>query len=170
MAYLPSGSKLTIRNILYQRGSKVGEMNLDYTYEGKNVEKLKDFVPKLIQTVFNPTTWQKKNTEIKGNSYSTVWHLFKDLDYYSYLRFDVKLKIESRGNHGKAKITIEEPCIVTEYPQETYWQKTFIYEIFRVAWHNIFYNKKIGEHMEWAKTKISCFEEKLLSYFDRLKE
>ncbi len=170
MVYLPSGAKLTIVNVLYERGSKPGEWDLDYTYEGKNVEKLKEFLPKLIKTVFNPTTWQKKNTEIKDNTYSTMWYLFKDLDYYSYLKFDVTLKIESEGNHGKAKISIKKPCIVTEYPQETYWQKTFIYEIIRVGWHNLFYNKKIEGYMEWGWTKFSCFEEKLLSYFDKLKE
>ena len=170
MGYIPSGTRLTIRNELYKRGAKPGLVDLKYSYEGKKVKKLIDFIPKLVKTVFNPTTWQQELVETKEGGYSASWRVFKDLDYYTYLRFDLKLEIEFRGDEGKATIVIGEPCIVSEYPQETYWQKTFIYEIFRVLWHNLFYNKKVEEYMDWGRTQISCFEEKLFAYFDKLRE
>ncbi|HIE41061.1 MAG TPA: hypothetical protein EYP80_00185 [Candidatus Aenigmarchaeota archaeon] len=169
MGYVPAGSKLTIWNELYKRGAKPGLKDLTYVYEGKNVRKLIDFVPKLIQTIFSPTTWQQKVISVKENEYSAEWFMFKDLDYYSYLRIDVELKIRYKGDIGVAKIKLGEPVIVTEYPQETYWQKTFIYEILRVLWHNLFYNRKLQEYLEFGRMKVSCFEEKLLKYFEKLK-
>lgn len=168
MGYIPSGSKLTIWNPLYKRGSKPGIKNLEYNYQGKNAEKLVKFVKKLIQSIFVPTTWQQKEINIKDGEQAYTWFIFKDLDYYTYFRVDVEMKISEK--EGKVKIKLSEPVIVTEYPQETYWQKTFIYEILRVIWHNLFYNKKVEEYLESYKLKISCFEEKLLKYFEKLRE
>lgn len=170
MGYLPSGTKLTIVNYIYTRGTKPGERMVAHTYEGKNVMRLKEFVPKLVKTIFNPTTWQQKETEVKEGKYSSIWHVFKDLDYYSYLRFDLKIKISYKGNEGKASIELGDPVVVTEYPQETYWQRTFIYEIFRVLWHNLFYRKKLEGYMDWSRTKVSTFVERLQSYFEKLEK
>ena len=169
MGYKPAGSKLTIWNELYKRGAKPGSKDLTYIYEGKNAEKLTEFIPKLIQTIFAPTTWQQKVIKVSENEYSAEWHMFKDMDFYSYLRIDVELKIKSKNNKGVAKIKLGEPVIVTEYPQETYWQKTFFYEVLRVLWHNLFYDKKLQYYLDWGRTKISCFEEKLFKYFEKLK-
>ena len=168
MGYIPSGAKLTIWNELYKRGAKPGLKNLEYFYEGKNPQKLKEFLPKLIKTVFAPTTWQQKEVSIKENEYSVKWYMFKDLDNYTYFRVDIDLKIKHKGNKGTAKISLGEPVVVTEYPQETYWQKSFFYEILRVAWNNMFYAKKVKEYLDWGRLKISCFEEKLLKYFEYL--
>ncbi len=170
MGYIPTGAKLTIWNDLYKRGSKPGLKNLEYFYEGKNTKRLIEFIPKLVQTIFAPTTWQQKEVNVSEGGYRVYWYVFKDLDNFTYFRVDVEIKIEYKGNTGKAKIKLSEPVVVTEYPQETYWQKTFFYELLRVFWHNVFYNKKVDEYLNWAKLKVSCFEEKLLKYFDRLKE
>jgi hypothetical protein len=168
MGYVPSGTKLTIINPLYQRGAKPGLKNLEFYYQGKNADKLIKFVPKLVQTIFTPTTWQQKEVNIKENEESYTWFIFKDLDYYTYFRVDVELKITKKEN--RVKIKLSDPVIVTEYPQETYWQKTFLYEILRVLWHNLFYNKKVEQYLDWGRLKISCFEEKLFKYFDKLRE
>ena len=167
MGYIPTGAKLTIWNDLYKRGSKPGVKTLEYSYKGKDVKKLVDFVPKLIQTIFMPTMWQQKEISVTEDTYEVYWYVFKDLDSFTYFRVDIEVKIDFKS--GKAKIKLSEPVIVTEYPQETYWQKTFFYELLRLIWHNLFYNKKVEEYMDWAKLKISCFEEKLIKYFDRLK-
>jgi len=169
MVYIPSGAKLTIWNDLYKRGSKPGLKNLEYFYEGNNPNKLIEFVPKLVQTIFSPTTWQQKEVKVKEGQYEAVWYVFKDLDNYTYFRVDVEIEVKYKENKGEAKIKLSEPVIVTEYPQETYWQKTFFYEFLRIAWHNLFYNKKIEEYLDWARLKVSCFEEKLFKYFDKLK-
>jgi len=168
MGYIPAGSKLTIWNPLYKRGAKPGIKNLEYIYQGKNASKLVEFVRKLIQTIFVPTTWQQKEISVKEGEEAYVWYIFKDLDYYSYFRVDVEIKISKK--EGKAKIKLSEPVVVTEYPQETYWQKTFFYEILRITWHNLFYNRKIEEYLEFCRLKISCFEEKLLKYFEKLRK
>jgi hypothetical protein len=170
MSYIPSGSKLTIKNELYKRDSKPGEIDLVYTYEGKNVKKLIQFVPKLIKTIFVPTTWQQKEVNVKKGTYSAKWHVFKDLDHYTYFRVDVDIDIKFNEDEGKAKIKLGEPIIISEYPQETYWQKTFLYEILRVSWYNFFYRKKLGNYLNWGRLKISCFEEKLFKYFDKLRK
>ncbi len=170
MGYIPSGAKLTIWNELYKRGAKPGLKNLIYSYEGKNPKKLISFIPKLVQTVFMPTTWQQKEIKVSDGEYEANWYIFKDLDNYTYFRVDVEIEIKYKGDKGSAKIKFGEPVIVTEYPQETYWQKTFFYEILRVGWHNLFYNQKIEEYLDWGRLKVSCFEEKLLKYFEKLKE
>ncbi|MCK4428965.1 MAG: hypothetical protein KAU95_01210, partial [Candidatus Aenigmarchaeota archaeon] len=116
MVYIPSGTKLTIWNELYKRGAKPGLKNLSYSYEGKNPKNLIKFVPKLVKTVFAPTTWQQKDISVKEGSYEVTWYIFKDLDNFSYLRVGMEVKVKYNGNKGSAKIDLEEPVIVTEYP------------------------------------------------------
>jgi hypothetical protein len=173
MGYVPSGSKLVIWNELYKRGAKPGLKNLGYTYEGKNPDRLIQFLPRLVRLVFNPSTWQQKEVNVKQispseGSYSSIWYLFKDLDTYTYFRVDVELSIKWKDGHGTAKIKLGEPVILTEYPQENAWQKSFFYEILRMFWHTYFYNKKLMAHMDWGRLQVSIFEEKLLHFFERL--
>lgn len=169
MGYVPSGAKLTIWNEIYKRGSKAGIKDTSYSYEGKNPQKLIEFVPKLIQDIFAPTTWQQKDVTFKEGKYECVWFVFKDLDNFSYFKVDVELDIGYKDGVGKAKVKLGEPVIVTEYPQETIWQQSFFYEVFRVAWHNMFYGKKVEEYLDWARVTVADFEEKLFRYFDKLK-
>jgi len=169
MGYVPSGAKLIIWNELYKRGAKPGLKNLAYTYEGKNPEKIIQFLPKLVKLIFNPTTWQQKEINVSEGSYKSEWFLFRDLDSFTYFRVDVELSVKYKDGMGKAEIKLGEPVIITEYPQETMWQKSFFYEILRMFWHNTFYNKKLLAHLDWGRLQVSCFEEKLLHYFEQLK-
>lgn len=168
MGYVPSGSKLVMWNELYKRGAKPGLKNLTYTYEGKNPEKIIHFLPKLVRLVFNPTTWQQKEIKVAEGKYESAWYLFRDLDAYTYFRVDIELEVKYKDGKGSAKIKLGEPVIITEYPQETLWQKSFFYEIIRMFWHNYFYQKKLIAHLDWGRLQVSCFEEKLLHYFELL--
>ncbi|OYT42925.1 MAG: hypothetical protein B6U88_02500, partial [Candidatus Aenigmarchaeota archaeon ex4484_56] len=113
----------------------------------------------------NKCLWNKE-ISLK-DKYECYWYIFKDLDNFTYFRVDIEIEV-SGSDTGKAKIKLTEPVIVTEYPQETYWQKSFVYEVLRVIWHNAFYRKKLEKYIEWGLLKVSCFEEKLMKYFDKL--
>ncbi|MGC9310796.1 MAG: hypothetical protein ACP5E4_03685 [Candidatus Aenigmatarchaeota archaeon] len=168
MGYVPAGSKLVFWNELYKRGAKPGLKNLAYTYEGKNPEKIIPFLPKLVKLIFAPTTWQQKEIRVSEGAYTSMWYLFRDLDPYTYFRVDIELSVKYKDGKGTAKIKMGEPVIITEYSQDTLWQKSFFYEIIRMAWHNVFYRKKLEAHMDWGRAQVSCFEEKLLNFFDEL--
>jgi hypothetical protein len=168
MGYYPAGNRLVIWNELYKRGGKAGLKNLEYSYEGKNPEKLIAFLPKLVKFIFGPTTWQQKEVKVTEGGYSATWYLFRDLDGFTYFRVDVDLKIKYKDGKGSAKIKLGEPVMITEYTVDSVWQKSFFYEIFRMFWHNTFYDKKLRAHMDWGRKQVSCFEEKLFAYFDEL--
>lgn len=169
MGYVPAGSKLIIWNELYKRGAKPGLKNLAYAYEGKNPDKIIPFLPKLVKLVFAPTTWQQKEIKVTPNSYKSVWYLFRDIDSFTYFRVDVELAVKHKDGFGTIAIKLGEPVMITEYNQDSMWQKSFFYEILRMMWHNAFYQKKLEGHMDWGRSQVSCFEEKLLAFFDQLK-
>jgi hypothetical protein len=170
MGYVPSGGKLVMWNELYKRGAKPGLKNLAYSYEGKNPERIIPFLPKLVRLVFNPTTWQQKEIKVGEGKYDSSWYLFKDLDTYTYFRVDIELSVKYKDGKGTAKVKLGEPVIITEYPQETPWQKSFFYEIIRMFWHTYFYQKRLVAHLDWGRLQVSIFEEKLLHFFERMKD
>ena len=62
------------------------------------------------------------------------------------------------------------PRLITEYPQDTIWQQSIIYEIFRRFWHKFFYHRKRMEYLDLAKELIVNFETGIKSFIDGLKK
>ena len=69
--------------------------------------------------------WAKKEG---GDVFQIRWWLHKDLDTYTYIYFRVDLKGKGDEKRGDAFIRIK-AWLRTEYPQDTFWQRTIIYEM-----------------------------------------
>lgn len=145
-----------------------------FKYKGKHPERLITFIPKLLHTVFNPGPYNLKEVSFskevkKGReSFSFKWELNKELDRWSYYRIDVKLKGWTENGEGEAEVELAEAVLITEYPQDTYWQKTIFYEMLRMLWHRLFYEKKMEEYLKKGRLLCNCFVERLQQYFEKL--
>lgn len=78
----------------------------------------------------------------KANNYKVSWLITKEFDDLSYGYTRVKLAAKT-SEDGSGMITIEvNPVVRTEYPQDTVWQKTFLYEVGRMIADKLFYESQ----------------------------
>ena len=72
--------------------------------------------------------------------FNSKWTVIKQMDVYSYLRFDITLNgdEDKKTKGGKANISIK-PRIFTEYPQDNIIQQNIFYEMARRLWHETVY-------------------------------
>ena len=144
------------------------------SYIGPHPEKLYKKVNELIRTIFNvPDAYvQEKVYNIeKGKDserFEVDWETNKLLDVFSYLAVEITLRGFSAAGEGKADIVIK-PRLITEYPQDTIWQQSIIYEMFRRFWHKRFYHHKRMEYLNLSKELIVTFERAVKNYMDDLK-
>ena len=96
--------------------------------------------------------WSKGETE----KFSIRWEVNKDLDKFSYYFVEVRLNGEMAKNTGKVEIEVE-GLLRTEYPQDTFWQRSLIYEILRMFWHTTFYGSKRDEYLREGRRLMSLF-------------
>ena len=68
----------------------------------------------------------------------------------------------SSGFSVRASENIEIDGVVrTEYPQDTFWQKSLLYEIMRMFWHSAFYSSKRDEYLKEGRRLMSLFCDQL---------
>jgi hypothetical protein len=96
--------------------------------------------------------WSKGETE----KFNIRWEVNKDLDKFSYYFVDVRLVGEMAKNNGKAEIEVE-GVLRTEYSQDTFWQRSLLYEILRMFWHTTFYGSKRDEYLRDGRRLMSIF-------------
>jgi len=156
-----SRSKIMIQDELLKPRNKVF---LDY--HGPHPEKFYNEIPQLLMTVFrvNESALQEKKffwTRGEPMKFKIAWEVDKDLDRFSYLWVDIKLEGSSPSQgDGTASITIE-GAIRTEYPQDTFWQKSLLYELLRTFWHKTTYIKQRERFLQDGRRHMSIFIEEL---------
>lgn len=164
-------TKLVLQDNCFEEDPGRVEMKL----VGPNVSKLYSKMYELIKAVFNVTdadiqetmhNWGK--TE-KGEKFKVRWWMHKDMDLFSYLYIRFDLSGQQIGTTGNASITIR-GILRSEYPQDTIWQRSLLYEILRTFWHRIFYFRKREEYAEECRHSILFFERKLREIFNKLGE
>ncbi len=144
------------------------------SYIGPYPEKFYKKINEMIRTVFNvPDAYvQEKSYNVeKGKDterFEIDWEVNKILDVFSYITVEITLRGFSTAGEGKADIRIR-PRLITEYPQDTVWQQSLIYEIFRRFWHKRFYHRKRMEYLNLSKELIVTFEKSVKNYIDELK-
>ncbi len=121
-------------------------------FSGKNPEKFYKEVPKLLAAIFRVHTGQLQEKRVilgKGETdkFKFVWELDKDLDKYSYYYIELEVSGSVSKGVGNADIVIK-PALRTEYPQDTFWEKSLLYEFVRMLWHSMFYN---AQREEWIR-------------------
>lgn len=163
-------TKLLIYDYIFE---PVKQIKISYT--GPNPEKFYKKINELIRTVFNVPeayvqekeyTWEKlKETE----RFEVAWEVNKLLDMFSYVVTEIEMRGFSSGGEGKVSITMK-PRLITEYPQDTVWQQSIVYEMLRRMWHRIFYHNKRMEYLNLGKELLVNFESSIKHFAEELRQ
>ena len=71
------------------------------------------------------------------------------------------------GKEGKANVRIE-GMLRTEYPQDTVWQKSVFYEMFRVFYHKVIYEDTRKQFKIKCRDLIGSLNEEIKSFLNIL--
>jgi asparagine synthetase B (glutamine-hydrolysing) len=148
---------------------------ISMNYVGPKPESYYKKINQAVRTVFNvPDAYvqEKEYTWEKGEEaekFEIKWEVNKLLDTFSYITLEISLEGFVKGGHGKAKIALR-PRLITEYPQDTVWQNSIVYEMLRRFWHKMFYHKKRMEYLNMGKELVTSFESDLKRYGEGLRE
>ena len=134
-------------------------------------------VNELIRTVFNVPdayvqekayNWERSE---ESDKFEIEWEVNKILDKYSYLNIEVELKGFASKAAGDGKISLRiKPRLITEYPQDTVWQQSIVYEMMRRFWHKLYYHKKRMEYLNFGKEVVTSFESSIKHYSETINQ
>mgnify|MGYP001573536592 CR=1 FL=1 len=162
-------TKLVIWDYIFEPAK---EIKIFYT--GPNPEMLYKKLNELIRVVFNvPEAYvQEKQYDwekLKGTErFSVSWEVNKILDLFTYVTIEIDLSGFSTDGEGRAQIRMK-PRLLTEYPQDTIWQQSIVYEMLRRFWHKAFYHHKRMEFLNYGKELLVNFETSIKNYIETLK-
>lgn len=148
--------------------------DLKINYAGKHPERFYKKINELIRTVFNiPDAYVQEKlfnweNEKDTERFEVLWEVNKILDLFSYVTVEVDLKGFSTAGEGRASIRIK-PRLITEYPQDTIWQQSIVYEMLRRFWHRMFYHHKRMEYLSLGKELLVNFEGSIKHFAESLK-
>ena len=130
-------------------------------YSGADPERFYTEIPRLLVSVWRISEHQiheRKITWSKGDpeTFKVSWEANKDLDKFSYYVLSVNLEGSFSKKYGTAIITIE-GALRTEYPQDTIWERSLLYEFMRMTWHSVFYKSMRDGYFEEGRRLLSTF-------------
>ena len=134
-------------------------------FTGKKPERFYKEIPQLLQAVFrvHPGEIQEKKFSWKKGDpekFSVKWEMDKSLDRNTYYMVVVDLKGQTSKGQGSADIVVE-GAMRTEYPQDTVWERSLLYEFLRMTWHRLFYGSKRDQMLRDGRKLIGVFLEDL---------
>lgn len=162
-------TKLLIWDYIFE---PVKDIRISYT--GPHPEKLYQKLKELIRGVINvPDAYiQEKNynwEKLKESErFEVEWEINKILDAFSYITIEITLRGFAAGGEGKADLRIR-PRLITEYPQDTIWQQSIVYEMLRRFWHQRFYHHKRMEFLNLGKEILVSLEAAVKKYTEELR-
>lgn len=116
------------------------------------------------QIIERDVSWDRSGEE---ENFSVTFDVIKDMDKFSFIQISVSIKGSAKpskefGKEGSLSITID-GILRTEYPQDTLWQRSLIYEIFRTFFHKFIYE---GTRKKYRDECVSL----MLQLHEELKE
>lgn len=147
-------------------------------YTGPNPQAIYEFVRKLFYTLFNITEKELQERDFRwekvpgGESFHVRFELIKDLDTYTFQDITVTLDGTVRpskefGKEGTVRVVFEGK-IRTEYPQDTIWQRSLIYEMSRTFYHKLIYQNIRKKYIEECRALLLQFSDEIKSFFNLL--
>ena len=149
-----------------------------FSYAGPNPQNSYEYIKKLFVSIFNVDEREIQEREFRWDRLGTEevfhvkWEVVKDLDQFTFQHLAIGLDGVAKpskefGKEGSLKIRIE-GRIRTEYPQETVWQRSLLYEMFRVFYHKVVYESTRKRYIKECKATLGRFSEELRSFFNIL--
>jgi|SRR5438445_7567241 len=148
------------------------------SYTGPNPQNLYTEIKKLLETIFRVEKgavqernyfWDRSSAEEK---FSVKWEVVKDFDRFTYMIVEIDFDGTTKpsktfGKEGKANVRIE-GMLRTEYPQDTVWQKSVFYEMFRVFYHKVIYEDTRKQFKIKCRDLIGSLNEEIKSFLNIL--
>jgi len=108
----------------------------------------------------------------KEERFEIEFQVRKDLDKYSYIFAEGGLSgsirpSEEFGKEGNVSINIR-AAVRAEYPQDTFWQRSIIYEFFRVLYHKLIYVGTWDKYMADCRDMLTMFINEMKAYLNIL--
>jgi len=164
-----AATKLILWDDIYPTYKRV---NIEY--KGRNPQLIYRKIKRALRDIFRipEGNLQERNfkweTSEKGEEFSADWDAIKPLDNFTYIKIEVRLRGFVSGGVGRISVSYR-PTLVTEYPQDTFWQQNILYEMLRRLWHVLFYRKKRNEYFEMAQKMAERFEEEIKEFIHAMK-
>jgi len=164
-------TKLVMEDDCYEKDP--GTITMKYV--GPHVNQLYNKIYETMKMIFRVSDADIQETDYswgKGKEtekYKVRWWIHKDMDLFSYLFVRLDLSAEGNDRTGNATVAVR-GLLRTEYPQDTVWQRSLFYEMFRTLWHRMFYHKKRDEYATECKRLSMVFQKKMIEYFKQLRE
>jgi hypothetical protein len=150
---------------------------LELIYSGPNPQKA---YPKIIDTLLTVLRVPRENIQEKEfnwdrskpeEKFKITWEVIKNYDKFSYMLIVVDMSGSVRpgkaGKEGKIRVEIE-GVVRTEYPQDTMWQRSFFYEMFRMFYHKVFYQEQRKRHVDSCRDSMLSLQAEIKSFFNLL--
>ncbi len=138
-----------------------------YTVEFKGLkpDKFYHAIPKIFMSVFRIDEHHLQEKKISWThgeveKFKVSWEATKELDNFSYFMFTIDLSGSQSKGSGEATVILE-GFMRTEYPQDTVWQKSILYEMLRIFWHKNFYLNQRSKYMEEGRREMARFVEEV---------
>jgi hypothetical protein len=151
---------------------------IEFSYSGPNPDKA---YPKLIDILNKNLGVPRENIQEKDfkwdrtkpeEKFSASFEIVKDYDKFSYMYLEVSMSGSLRpskdfGKEGNIRFVIE-GMIRTEYPQDTLWERSFVYEMFRTFYHRMFYDEQRQRWIQECRDSILQIQTELKEFFNLL--
>jgi len=148
------------------------------SYSGPNPQTLYEQIKKLIVVVFGAQereiqernfSWDRSKPE---ETFRVTFEFVKDLDSFSFMWFTIILTGVARpsrqfGKEGNADMRIE-AALRTEYPQDTLWQRSLLYEMFRAFYHRFIYEDKRQKFKNDCRDLVGQLQNEIKSFLNVL--
>jgi hypothetical protein len=153
---------------------------LTINYTGPNPQlAVKKYID-LLKLVFKVTdsevqekffNWDRHGREER---FDIEFELRKDLDKITYIFVQGRLNgvikpSEEFGKEGRVSVSIR-GAIRAEYPQDTFWQRSIVYEFFRVLYHKLIFVDVWEKYMEDCREMLTLFINEMKSYLNLLRQ
>jgi hypothetical protein len=132
----------------------------------KQVFKVSD--AEVQEKIFN---WDRSGKEEK---FEIEYELRKEMDKNSYIWIQGQLNgavrpSEEFGKEGNIRISIN-GAVRAEYPQDTFWQRSILYEMIRIFYHKIIYSSNWDKYMDDCREMMRYFIDEMKGFFNILEK
>jgi len=151
---------------------------MELSYTGPNPQKA---YQKLLDILLTVLKVQRENIQEKdfrwerapeGEKFSAAMEVVKDFDKFSYMFLLLSISgiaKPSKEFEKEGTVTVRiEGVVRTEYPQDTAWQRSFFYEVFRTLYHKVFYQDQRKKYIDSCRDWMFLIQSELKSFFAML--
>jgi len=155
-------------------------VELVLNYSGPNPQLVISKYIELLKLVFKVSdsdiqekifNWERGEKEER---FDIEFEVRKDMDKNTHIWVQggvrgVVRPSEKYGKEGNARVRIR-GAVRVEYPQDTFWQRSLIYEFFRVLYHKYIYADRFEKYMEECREMMRLFIDEMKAYLNLLRK